>query len=208
MIDSARATWANLDFALVIVILTAISGGIWAIDALLFRSARVARVARGEQVKEPTVVDYARSFFPILLIVLVIRSFLFEPFRIPSESMMPTLLTGDFIFVNKFAYGLRLPVINTKIVNIGDDHVGVVLKELGSANPREFGPFLVSFFDVPMVDNIKLDKTNRVAVLLMKLEKEKNSAQIRLVSFLPDLAIDRFDIKEMTREFSNRRFGN
>ena len=62
MIDSARATWANLDFALVIVILTAISGGIWAIDALLFRSARVARVARGEQVKEPTVVDYARSF--------------------------------------------------------------------------------------------------------------------------------------------------
>ena len=98
--------------------------------------------------------------------------------------------------------------LTLKIVNIGDDHVGVVLKELGSANPREFGPFLVSFFDVPMVDNIKLDKTNRVAVLLMKLEKEKNSAQIRLVSFLPDLAIDRFDIKEMTREFSNRRFGN
>jgi hypothetical protein len=98
--------------------------------------------------------------------------------------------------------------LTLKIVNIGDDHVGVVLRELGSANPREFGPFTVSYFDVPMVDNVKLDKTNRVAVLLVKLEKEKNGAQLRLVSFLPDLAIDRFDIKEMTREFSNRRFGN
>ena len=136
MIDSARAMWANLDFALVIVILTAISGGIWAIDALLFRSARVARVARGEQVKEPTVVDYARSFFPILLIVLVIRSFLFEPFRIPSESMMPTLLTGDFIFVNKFAYGLRLPVINTKIVSIGEPKRGDVVVFRLPSDPR------------------------------------------------------------------------
>jgi hypothetical protein len=66
----------------------------------------------------------------------------------------------------------------------------------------------VSYFDIPMVDNIKLDKTNRVAVLLMKLEKEKSSAELRLVSFLPDLAIDRFDIKEMTRSFYDRRFGN
>ena len=61
-------------------------------------------------------VEYARSFFPVILIVLLIRSFLFEPFRIPSDSMMPTLLDGDFIFVNKYAYGLRLPVVNSKIV--------------------------------------------------------------------------------------------
>ena len=127
MIDSARATWANLDFALVIVILTGLAGFIWAFDALLFRAERVSKAARGEHVKEPTVVDYARSFFPILLIVLVIRSFLFEPFRIPSESMVPTLLTGDFIFVNKFAYGLRLPVINTKIVGIGEPKRGDVV---------------------------------------------------------------------------------
>jgi signal peptidase I len=116
-----------VDFALIIVVLTALAGVIWAIDALFFRRARVAAAARGEQVKEPIAVDYARSFFPILLIVLVIRSFLFEPFRIPSASMTPTLLTGDFIFVNKFAYGLRLPVINTKIVELGEPQRGDVV---------------------------------------------------------------------------------
>ena len=68
---------------------------------------------------EPILVEYARSFFPIILLVLVIRSFLYEPFRIPSDSMMPTLLDGDFIFVNKFKYGLRLPVVNTEIVPLG-----------------------------------------------------------------------------------------
>ena len=61
-------------------------------------------------------IEYARSFFPVLLLILLFRSFLAEPFRIPSGSMMPTLLVGDFILVNKFAYGLRLPVLNTKIV--------------------------------------------------------------------------------------------
>ena len=72
-------------------------------------------------------VEYARSFFPIILLVLVIRSFLYEPFRIPSDSMMPTLLDGDFIFVNKFTYGLRLPVINTEIVSLGEPARGDVV---------------------------------------------------------------------------------
>ena len=80
-----------------------------------------------ESVREPVVVEYARSFFPVILIVLLIRSFLFEPFRIPSDSMMPTLLDGDFIFVNKYAYGLRLPVVNTKIVAIGEPQRGDVI---------------------------------------------------------------------------------
>ena len=77
--------------------------------------------------REPVVVEYARSFFPIILIVLLIRSFLFEPFRIPSDSMMPTLLDGDFIFVNKFTYGLRLPVLNTEIVDLGAPQRGDVV---------------------------------------------------------------------------------
>jgi signal peptidase I len=116
-----------VDFALIIVVLTALAGVIYVFDALLFRSSRVAAATRGEAVKEPVVVEYARSFFPILLIVLVIRSFLFEPFRIPSDSMVPTLVTGDFIFVNKFAYGLRLPVVNTKVVEIGEPQRGDVV---------------------------------------------------------------------------------
>ncbi|HEY5623270.1 MAG TPA: signal peptidase I [Gammaproteobacteria bacterium] len=116
-----------MDFALILVVATAVSGVIWALDAFL-----LAR-HRGKGAREPVIVEYARSFFPILLIVLVLRSFLFEPFRIPSGSMMPTLLEGDFIFVNKFAYGLRLPVINTKILEIGEpEHGDVVVFKLPS----------------------------------------------------------------------------
>ena len=86
------------------------------------------RAARGGAAsREPVVVEYARSFFPVILIVLLIRSFLFEPFRIPSDSMMPTLLDGDFIFVNKFTYGLRLPVVNTEIVDLGEPQRGDVV---------------------------------------------------------------------------------
>jgi len=109
-----------LDFALILVILTATSGLVWLLDVLLLKRARIDAAATAAAVnasppREPIIVEYARSFFPILLLVLVIRSFLFEPFRIPSESMEPTLFTGDFIFVNKFAYGLRLPVLQDAI---------------------------------------------------------------------------------------------
>lgn len=77
--------------------------------------------------KEPILVGYSKSFFPVLLFVLVLRSFIFEPFRIPSSSMMPTLLIGDFILVNKFSYGIRLPVINTKIIDVGSPKRGDVM---------------------------------------------------------------------------------
>lgn len=77
--------------------------------------------------KEPLLVEYSKSFFPVLLFVLVLRSFVAEPFRIPSSSMMPTLLIGDFILVNKFAYGIRLPVTNTKVIDIGDPERGDVM---------------------------------------------------------------------------------
>jgi signal peptidase I len=116
----------NLDFALILVIATALSGIIWAIDAAFFVRRREAN-SPVRPAPQPIIVDYARSFFPILLAVLVIRSFLFEPFRIPSSSMVPTLLIGDFIFVNKFTYGLRLPVVNTKILEIGEPERGDVV---------------------------------------------------------------------------------
>lgn len=113
----------SFDFSLMLVVLTFLSGVIWAVDVWFFRQRR----ADERKEKEPVVVEYARSFFPILLIVLIVRSFLFEPFRIPSSSMVPTLLVGDFIFVNKFEYGLRLPVVNTKIVEIGEPKRGDVV---------------------------------------------------------------------------------
>src|ERR1700741_5449002 len=104
-----------MDFEALFTGLLAAAGGIWLIDTLLFRARRLRNGIA--PAAEPLLVQYARSFFPVLLMVLVVRAFIFEPFRIPSEAMMPGLIDGDFIFVNKFSYGLRLPVINTKILN-------------------------------------------------------------------------------------------
>ncbi|WP_349261253.1 signal peptidase I [Povalibacter sp.] len=119
------------DFSFILSVATLVTGVIWGLDAWLWRPSRLQRAAAAgtapENVREPVIVEYARSFFPVILIVLVIRSFLFEPFRIPSDSMMPTLLDGDFIFVNKFAYGLRLPVLNSKFLDIGQPKRGDVI---------------------------------------------------------------------------------
>jgi len=116
-----------IDFSFVLVVATIVTGLIWAADAWFLRPRRLERAQAGALPREPVVVEYARSFFPIILIVLVIRSFLFEPFRIPSDSMMPTLLDGDFIFVNKFTYGLRLPVVNTEVADLGEPGRGDVV---------------------------------------------------------------------------------
>lgn len=130
----------SIDFPMILVLATLITGGIWAADALFWARRRrvlqrsgtgVAAGAEGDTAavpaKEPVVVEYARSFFPVVLAVLVLRSFLVEPFRIPSGSMMPTLLVGDFILVNKFAYGIRLPVLDTKVVEMGEPQRGDVV---------------------------------------------------------------------------------
>ncbi len=102
-------------------------GTIWLLDTLLWRPRRTASGdAAVPPPKEPALVEFSRSFFPIVLVVLLIRSFLYEPFRIPSSSMMPTLRVGDFIFVSKFSYGLRLPVINTKVLELGEPQRGDV----------------------------------------------------------------------------------
>ena len=115
------------DFSFVLVLATAVTGFIWLVDARYFKPRRLAAAAGGAPPAEPVLVEYSRSFFPIILVVLLIRSFLFEPFRIPSDSMMPTLLDGDFIFVNKFTYGLRLPVLNTELVELGQPRRGDVV---------------------------------------------------------------------------------
>jgi signal peptidase I len=121
----------RLDFSLVLVLVVAVSGLVYLLDRLVFAPLRArAATLRGQPeaaVPLPVTVDYARSFLPVAALVLVIRAFIFEPFRIPSDSMMPTLLDGDFIIVNKYAYGLRLPVLGKQLVAVGEPQRGDVV---------------------------------------------------------------------------------
>ena len=126
----------SINFPLILVLATAFTGVVWLVDYLVFRPKRLGRVAaagdideesRKAVLAEPIIVEYSISFFPVLAIVLVLRSFLFEPFQIPTGSMIPTLAVGDFILVNKFTYGIRLPVVGTKIVDIAEPKNGEVM---------------------------------------------------------------------------------
>ena len=130
----------NFDFPALLVGATFFTGIAWALDAALLAPGRrrraVALMESGasedsesvrKTLKESTWIEYCKSFFPVILAVLLLRSFLVEPFRIPSGSMMPTLLVGDFILVNKFAYGIRLPVLDTKVVEIDEPARGDVV---------------------------------------------------------------------------------
>jgi len=144
-----------MNFALILFVLTVFTGVLWVADKLVFRKQRVARATRlladfdarnraaldrhepiAEQerksledgtVRQPIWLEYTASFFPVILAVFLLRSFLFEPFRIPSGSMVPTLEIGDLILVNKYEYGIRLPVINKKVVELGRPQRGDVM---------------------------------------------------------------------------------
>lgn len=141
----------DIDLPLILTWAVIISGAIWLFDHLLLRPRRLrAADALGasrpnvgddaiEQIlKEPAITEYARSFFPVLLLVLVLRSFLVEPYQIPSESMVPTLEVGDFILVNKYAYGVRLPVLGTKVFDVGQPKRGDVMVFIPPHEPRYF----------------------------------------------------------------------
>jgi signal peptidase I len=110
-----------LNFALFLLILLIVTGGVWALEAAFLRKRRVVNA------KQPWWVEYSISFFPVILIVFLLRSFLVEPFKIPSSSMVPTLLVGDFILVNKYTYGIRLPVANRKLIELGSPERGDVM---------------------------------------------------------------------------------
>jgi signal peptidase I len=124
-----------LNFALFLLILLLVTGGVWALEASWLRRARPAAA------KQPWWVEYSISFFPVILIVFLLRSFLVEPFKIPSSSMVPTLLVGDFILVNKYTYGIRLPVANRKLIQI--------------ANPERGDVMVFRFPEDPSLDYIK-----------------------------------------------------
>jgi signal peptidase I len=140
----------DIDFPLILVILVFGSGLIWLVDALFLAPGRRRRLAalrerypdwqqqgsKHEQqyraqaaasASQPVVVEYARSFFPVLAVVFILRSFLVEPFQIPSSSMVPTLQVGDYILVNKYTYGIRLPVVRTKVLSLNEPQRGDVM---------------------------------------------------------------------------------
>ncbi len=137
----------TFDFSAVLVILTLVSGLVWALDAWLLAPRRQASASAGTEPGEPWWAEYARSFFPVFLIVLLLRSFLVEPFRIPSGSMMPTLLIGDFILVNKYEYGIRLPVLNLKLVENGRPGRGDIIVFRFPEDPSV--PFIKRVVGVP-----------------------------------------------------------
>lgn len=122
-------------FALFMVAILAVTGLIWLLDIAVLRKRRQIGV------DEPWYVEYAKSFFPVILLVFVLRSFLVEPFKIPSGSMMPTLLAGDYILVNKFTYGLRVPILNNTFFEI--DH------------PKRGDVFVFHYPPEPTIDYIK-----------------------------------------------------
>jgi signal peptidase I len=118
-----------MNFALIMFLLLVATGGIWLLDHFVLKRSRAEGAA------EPWWVEYPKSFFPVILIVFLLRSFLVEPFKIPSGSMLPTLLVGDFILVNKFTYGIRIPIINAKVVDINLPQRGEVMVFRYPENP-------------------------------------------------------------------------
>jgi signal peptidase I len=118
-----------MNFALILFLLLIATGGVWVLDRYWLRARR------GAERPEPWWVEYPKSFFPVILVVFVLRSFLVEPFKIPSGSMLPTLLVGDFILVNKFTYGIRLPIVNLKVADVGQPRRGEVMVFRYPENP-------------------------------------------------------------------------
>ena len=122
-------------FALFMLVVLLITGFIWLLDIVYLRKRRPAGKA------DPVLVEYSKSFFPVILVVFFIRSFIVEPFKIPSGSMMPTLLAGDFILVNKFTYGLRVPILNNTFIE--------------TSHPKRGDVFVFHYPPDPSIDYIK-----------------------------------------------------
>ncbi len=154
-----------MNFALILFILLVASFAMWLLDVLCLKKKRreaadkaladfdarnagkvgtngaaaaAERAALAERItRRPWYLEYTASFFPVILLVFVLRSFFFEPFRIPSGSMIPTLQIGDLILVNKYTYGVRLPVINRKIIDLGSPRRGDVMVFRFPLNPSQ-----------------------------------------------------------------------
>ena len=175
------------DFAAVLLLAAVITGLLWLGDVKLLRPRRTA----GEP--EPVVVDMARAFFPVIVVVFLIRSFWVEPFKIPSGSMKPTLLVGDFILVNKYTYGIRLPVINKKIVDI---------------NPIKRGDVVVFRYPAdPTVDYIKRvvgTPGDRIAYRGKRLSVNGEEVPVQGAGFYTDAEINYLRLPTFTEKLGDK----
>ena len=126
--------WFNLP--LMFVLLTVFTGVVVVVEKFFLRARRQSLTAHDGAPAAPVIVEFSQAFFPLFVVILALRSFIFEPYRIPSESMLPTLLIGDFVVVSKFSYGLRLPVVNWQILETGKPERGdvAVFRKPGEPN--------------------------------------------------------------------------
>jgi signal peptidase I len=190
------------DYTTLLAAALGLAAAILIVDAAAFRPKRIAPRA-GEVIPEPLLVSYARSFFPVILLVLIFRAFLFEPFRIPSASMMPGLVDGDFILVNKFAYGLRVPVLNTKFLNIGAPQRGDVIVFHAPAEP---GTDLIKRLVGLPGDHVVV-RANRVFINGVSIPLRPDGAYSGGFGFTGSpLALERFDKTEHVVMFAAERF--
>jgi signal peptidase I len=207
---------SSINLPLILTLAVLITGLVWLFDLLVLSRPRKTKVAAVEKqfagmaleteaqknafddakaiaAKEPVLVEYSKSFFPVLFIVFFLRSFLVEPFQIPSGSMIPTLEVGDFILVNKFAYGLRAPVFNNEVIPVGKPQRGDVMVFFPPHAPETY--YIKRVIGVPG-DHISYN--NHVLTLNGKVIEEKLLAELPVGAPMLRLVTEKIDDKEFT----------
>lgn len=207
---------SSINLPLILTLAVLITGLIWLFDALLLSRPRKAKLAAVEKqfagvaleteqqkaafetakeiaAKEPILVEYSKSFFPVLFIVFFLRSFLVEPFQIPSGSMIPTLEVGDFILVNKFAYGVRAPVLNTQFIPVGKPERGDVMVFFPPHQPETY--YIKRVIGLPG-DHISYN--NHALSINGKVIKEKLVAELPAGAPVLRMVTETIDDKEFT----------
>jgi len=207
---------SSINLPLILTLAVMITGLVWLFDALVLSRPRKAKLAAVEKqftgmametehqkevfeeakavaTKEPLLVEYSKSFFPVLFIVFFLRSFLVEPFQIPSGSMIPTLEVGDFILVNKFAYGVRAPVLNTEIIPIGKPERGDVMVFFPPHQPETY--YIKRVIGLPG-DHISYN--NHVLSINGKVIEEKLVAELPAGAPVLRMVTEKIDGKEFT----------
>jgi signal peptidase I len=189
----------DFNFPLVLTLLVFLSGLVWLLDIVVLAPRRRVADEKSSTVSaEPLYVEYSKSFFPVLFVVFILRSFIAEPFQIPSPSMVPTLKVGDFILVNKFTYGIRLPVLRTKIVDINQPKRGDVMVFFP---PHEKRYFIKRVIGLP---GDTIDYRNNVLSINGEKVSEELQAQFLLARPQYELYNETVgDVEHQTKKFIN-----